>query len=200
MSEIKKGMTFEEILKIDLKDIVRQKNNLDYIPWMTAWTGLKTIYPDATYEIVRTEYSSPLWGDAETGYEVRTKITANNETHEMWRPIIDFRNKIIKQPCMADVNSAMMRCLAKNVAMFGYGSHVYAGEEFYNDQIGNEIKELQDEMLELAKQMADPKVGLREEAKTIIGHNGNAVKVKDVKEAKEIIVKLNERLQEKKEK
>jgi hypothetical protein len=192
MSEIKIGMSFEEILKIDLKDIVRQKNNLDYIPWMTAWTGLKTIYPDATYEIVRTEYSSPLWGDAETGYEVRTRITANNETHEMWRPIIDFRNKIIAKPSMADVNSAMMRCLAKNVAMFGYGSHVYAGEEFYNDQIGNEIKVLQDQILELAKQMSAAK--RKDEAIKLIGHGGVPTKIKDIKEAKEVIGKLENAL------
>jgi hypothetical protein len=55
-----------------------------------------------------------------------------------------------------------------------------------------EIKKLQNEILGLSKKMATKK--RRAEAIEIVGHGGVPSKIKDVKEAKEVIVKLNEAL------
>ncbi|MGB3465494.1 MAG: DUF1071 domain-containing protein, partial [Cyclobacteriaceae bacterium] len=49
--------------------------------------------------------------------------------HEMWLPVLDFRNKAMTNPTMFDVNKSVMRCLTKNLAMFGLGLYIYAGED-----------------------------------------------------------------------
>jgi hypothetical protein len=38
-------------------------------------------------------------------------------------------NKDIQPATMFDINTAIMRCLTKNLAMFGLGSYIYAGED-----------------------------------------------------------------------
>ena len=35
---------------------------------------------------------------------------------------------------MFDINKAIMRCLVKNLAMFGLGLYVYAGEDLHNEE------------------------------------------------------------------
>ena len=63
----------------------------------------------------------------------------------MWLPVMDsknkamkdtpyeyktrFGNKSVEQASMFDVNTAIMRCLVKNIAMFGLGLYIYAGED-----------------------------------------------------------------------
>jgi hypothetical protein len=42
---------------------------------------------------------------------------------------MDHRNKAIKNPDAFAVNTAMMRCLAKAIAMHGLGLYIYAGED-----------------------------------------------------------------------
>ena len=83
--------------------------------------------------------------DAKTGYMVQTSITADNQTYEMWLPVMDGANKAMKDEpytyktkfgektveaaTMFDVNKTIMRCLVKNMAMFGLGLYIYAGED-----------------------------------------------------------------------
>jgi hypothetical protein len=35
----------------------------------------------------------------------------------------------MKEPTMFDINKTIMRCLTKNLAMFGLGLYIYAGED-----------------------------------------------------------------------
>jgi len=42
---------------------------------------------------------------------------------------MDHRNKAILEPNMFDINKTVMRCLTKNLAMFGLGLYIYAGED-----------------------------------------------------------------------
>ena len=37
--------------------------------------------------------------------------------------------KSVEQASMFDVNKTIMRCLVKNIAMFGLGLYIYAGED-----------------------------------------------------------------------
>jgi hypothetical protein len=47
----------------------------------------------------------------------------------MWLPVMDSRNNAILQPRMTEINKTIMRCLTKNLAMFGLGLYIYAGED-----------------------------------------------------------------------
>jgi hypothetical protein len=44
-------------------------------------------------------------------------------------PVMDYRNKAIPNPDAFAVNTAMMRCLAKAIALHGIGLYIYAGED-----------------------------------------------------------------------
>src|SRR5699024_12718214 len=66
-------------------------------------------------------------------------------THEMWLTVMDYNNKPMKdkdytmtkfkkevsvqQANMFDINTTIMRCLTKNLAMHGLGLYIYAGED-----------------------------------------------------------------------
>ena len=44
-------------------------------------------------------------------------------------PVLDFKNQAIKNPNTMQLNTAMQRCLAKAIALFGISIHLYCGED-----------------------------------------------------------------------
>ena len=120
------------------------KDKLTYLSWVWAWQQVKSNYPDANYE-VRHWDGKPFLFDEYLGYMVETSVTIQGETMGMWLPVMDSKNKAMKQfpydyktrsgnktveaASMFDVNTAIMRCLVKNIAMFGLGLYIYAGED-----------------------------------------------------------------------
>ena len=135
---------FEELYNLNVNGKTEQKNGLTYLSWAWAWAEFKKVYPDATYEVVKFD-GLPYACDDDTGYMVYTKVTADGITHEMWLPVMDGANHAMKseryeiqtkykkipvEPAtMFDVNKTIMRCLTKNLAMFGLGLYIYAGED-----------------------------------------------------------------------
>ena len=135
---------FEELYNLNVNGKTEQKNGLTYLSWAWAWAEFKKVYPEATYEVVKFD-GLPYAYDANTGYMVYTKVTAEGVTHEMWLPVMDGANHAMKaeryevqtkykkipvEPAtMFDVNKTIMRCLTKNLAMFGLGLYIYAGED-----------------------------------------------------------------------
>jgi hypothetical protein len=53
-------------------------------------------------------------------------------------PVLDYRNKPISTPNAFDVNTSIMRCLVKAIAMHGLGLYIYAGEDTPPDE--DEVK------------------------------------------------------------
>lgn len=146
---------FEKLNSINCNDKVEIKDNgttkLSYLSWCYAWAETKKQYPDAQYEIKKFgENQLPYVYDEKTGYMVFTSVTIEGLTHEMWLPVMDNANKAmksesyvytvktkngtyvdkeVKAATMFDINKAIMRCLTKNLAMFGLGLYIYAGED-----------------------------------------------------------------------
>lgn len=135
---------FQEVYSINVNDKVEKKDGLSYLSWAYAWAEFKKIYPEATYEIKRFD-GKPYIYDENLGYMVFTSVTAESLTYEMWLPVMDGKNKAMKSESytyttkygeksvesatMFDVNKTIMRCLVKNLAMFGLGLYIYAGED-----------------------------------------------------------------------
>lgn len=140
---------FQELYSLDVNKYVEKKNDLSYLSWAYAWAEFKKIYPDATYEVKKDENGRCYFGDADIGYMVYTSVTAGGLTYEMWLPVMDNNNKSMKlngytystrygeksveAVSMFDINKAVMRCLVKNLAMFGLGLYIYAGEDLPED-------------------------------------------------------------------
>ena len=122
-----------ELLNMNVNEYTEKKNGLTYLSWSHAWGNFIKVYPDATYKIIKDELNNCYWGNNENGYMVYTEVTAGGITHEMWLPVMDFRNKSMLKPTTFDINKAVMRCLTKNLAMFGLGLYIYAGEDLPED-------------------------------------------------------------------
>lgn len=141
---------FKTLSLINVNDKTEKKQNLTYLSWAWAWSEFQKHCPDATYEIVKNENGLPYFSD-ESGAIVYTRVTVNEITHEMWLPVMDGANKSMKSEpynyyvrdwktkqtvektvlayTMFDINKTIMRCLTKNLAMFGLGIYIYAGED-----------------------------------------------------------------------
>lgn len=130
--------------KINCNDKTEKKNGLTYLSWSWAWGIVKENFADAKYEV--HEYNGkPYLYDEDLGYMVKTSVTINGDTIPMHLPVMDGANKAMKnqiyfyktkygeksveQASMFDVNKTIMRCLTKNLAMFGLGHYIYAGED-----------------------------------------------------------------------
>jgi hypothetical protein len=144
---------WEKLSRIDCSEHTEQKQGLTYLSWAWAWGVLKEAYPQATYQ-VREWNGIPYLHDQHLGYLVETSVTIEGETLTMRLPVMNSSNKAMKhepyeivykpknkQPytvaveaaTMFDINTAIMRCLVKNLAMFGLGHYIYAGEDLPND-------------------------------------------------------------------
>ena len=138
---------FETLFEINVNDHIEKKKDLTYLSWPYAWTEVKKKYPNATYKIhLFGEKQLSYVFDEGVGYMVFTSVTIASLTHTMWLPVMDSANKAMKsegytydtrykkdipvEPAtMFDVNKTIMRCLVKNLAMFGLGLYIYSGED-----------------------------------------------------------------------
>lgn len=121
-------MDFEKVYAINVNDKVEKKGNLNYLSWAFAWAEFKKIYPNAEYHVNAFD-GTFCSGNEKMGYMVQTEVRVGEQSYEMWLPIMDMRNSTILCPKMTDINKAIMRCLTKNLAMFGLGLYIYAGED-----------------------------------------------------------------------
>lgn len=145
----KEQTSFEKLYAINVNEKTERKNGLTYLSWAWAWAEFKKVYPEATYSVIHDSNGLPYFYDPNTGYMVFTQVTADGLTHEMWLPVMDGNNKAMKSEpytfktkykeftvqaaTMFDINKTIMRCLTKNLAMFGLGLYIYAGEDLPED-------------------------------------------------------------------
>jgi len=137
--ETKSLSVFERLSAINVNDKVEKKDNLTYLSWAWAWSEVKKACPDASYKVGTINTSEKL------GIMCNTEVTIEGETLTMWLPVMDSKNRAMKSEpytystkygektvdaaTMFDVNKTLMRCLVKNLAMFGLGIYIYAGED-----------------------------------------------------------------------
>lgn len=135
---------FEKLYEFNVNHKTDTKNGLKYLSWAYAWAEFKKVYPSATYNVEHYD-GKPYLVDAVLGYMVSTTVTVDDLTIPMHLPVLDGANKSMKaeaytystkykdKECAAasmfDINTAIMRCLTKNLAMFGLGLYIYAGED-----------------------------------------------------------------------
>ena len=135
---------FNKMLTVDVRKYVTTKQNQKYLSWVHAWQEFKKIYPDANYRVIDSEFGIPYF-ITPLGIIVKTEVTAGVETIPMHLPVMNNAmkamkdvqyayqtksgEKVVEPATMMDINKAIMRCLAKNIAMFGLGLFIYAGED-----------------------------------------------------------------------
>ena len=141
---------FTDLFGVNVNDKTDNRNGLTYLSWSWALAEVMKRYPDMTYSIWRDEQGRPYIADDDLGYMVFTSVTINGVTKDMWLPVMDSNNKAMKKEpytiktkyktinvasaTMFDVNKTIMRCLTKNLAMFGLGLYIYSGEDLPEDE------------------------------------------------------------------
>lgn len=120
---------FSDLNTIDVNKHTDKKGKFTYLSWAFAWGELKKRYPSAKFTVER--FGDKPYLENELGYMVFTTVTVDDVTHEMWLPVMNYRNQAIQkgQADMMDINKTIMRCLVKNIGMHGLGLYLYAGED-----------------------------------------------------------------------
>ena len=167
-TKVKKSV-FEILNAINVNEHVEKKKSgeknpdgsdkyLTFLSWVWAWGQVKQHFPDASYE-VRHWGDKPYLNDDQLGIMVETSVTISGETITMWLPVMNSSNKSMKSApysyktkngdkfveaaTMFDINKAIMRCLAKNIAMFGLGLYIYAGEDLPEEEAAQAKSDLE---------------------------------------------------------
>lgn len=212
---------FKELAVIDCTGKVEKKNGLTYLSWAWAWAEVATRF-DAKYEI-RYFDGKPYHFDDNLGYLVITEVTIDGHTRMMQLPVMDGSNKAqkwkaytyktktwertVEPATMFDINTAIMRCLTKNLAMFGLGHYIYAGEDLPPTVSADGTIEQYDESKPtpcsksqidtITKMIVDLDWEENKEVnidKLLLSVNKNKLSELSEWQAKSLIVKLNEKL------
>jgi len=116
-----------DLLKLNVNEHVEKKQNLSYLSWAWAWAEALKADPAATFE-VKTFDGKPYMDVNGTGM-VWVTVTMFNKPMTCFLPVMDHRNKPIQNPDSFQVNTAIMRCMTKGLALHGLGLYIYAGED-----------------------------------------------------------------------
>jgi hypothetical protein len=124
-------MTPSELLKINVNEHTEKKNGLTYLSWAWAWDQVLRADAQATYD-VKTFGDNPYMRIGDSAM-VWVTVTVFGKAITVQLPVLDYRNKCIANPNAFDINTSIMRCLTKGIAMHGLGLYIYAGEDLPMD-------------------------------------------------------------------
>jgi hypothetical protein len=152
-----KKTAFEVLSSINVNDAVKQKPNASkakYLPWSNAWAETKKRFPAATWRVVDSFSGndsglSMPYCSTPLGIMVKTEVTIDGVRQECQLPVLNSKNQslkdvpytlkgkygdqVVKAATMFDVNTTIMRCLTKNLALFGLGLYIYTDDTMPED-------------------------------------------------------------------
>jgi hypothetical protein len=128
-------MTPSDLLKINVNDHTEKKNGLTYLSWAWAWAEALKADPTANFEVKHFDYGGntvPFMSMNMTAM-VWVTVTMFGKPMTCFLPVMDHRNKPIMEPDSFQINTAIMRCMVKGLALHGLGLYIYAGEDLPDD-------------------------------------------------------------------
>ena len=178
----RRAIMFNALSNLDLSDKCEKRESLIYVSWSNAWSEFKSAYPSATYQILKNENGLPYFSDPNLGIMVFTEVTVDDVTHQMWLPVMDSKNKAMKlEPytysvwnnfkkafeektvqaaSMFDINKTLMRCLVKNLAMFGLGLYIFQGDDL-PEKSADDTTSAPQQTVRPVQQPVDPLAGIK---------------------------------------
>ena len=181
----RRAIMFNALKNLDLSNKCEKRESLIYLSWSNAWSEFKSAYPSATYIILKNENGLPYFSDPNLGIMVFTEVTVDDVTHQMWLPVMDSKNKSMKltpytyqvwdnykkafvektvqSASMFDVNKTLMRCLVKNLAMFGLGLYIFQGDDLPEKSADDTTSSASQQQMQKAvqQQPIDPLAGIK---------------------------------------
>jgi hypothetical protein len=121
------NMSIEMLLKKNVNEHVEKKNGLSYLSWAWAWAEALKADPKASYKIEM--FGDKCFMDINGTAMVFVTVTMFDKPMTCQLPVMDYRNKAILNPDAFAVNTAIMRCMTKALALHGLGLYLYSGED-----------------------------------------------------------------------
>lgn len=137
-------MTPADLLKINVNDKVEKKANLTYLSWAWAWAEALKADPAATFHVStfdRGDGVTQVYMDVNGTALVWVTVTMFGKPMTCQLPVMDHKNKPISNPDAFSVNTAIMRCMTKALALHGLGLYIYAGEDLPEGEEKPEVRE-----------------------------------------------------------
>lgn len=131
------AIKFKEMLNVDVREhLEKDFKGLNYLSWATAYQLMMENDPTATYDVLEDADGIPLFSRGNIHF-VKTTVTMFGQTKKMQLPVMDNKHNAVDAPTSRQVSDCIMRCLVKNIAMFGIGLRVFRKEgldEYNADQ------------------------------------------------------------------
>ena len=130
-------MLEHELLKLNVNEHTEKKQNLTYLSWAWAWAEALKADPDAFFTVKTFQNADGVdqcWMDVNGTAMVWVTVVIGKKARECFLPVMDHRNKPVPKPDAFQVNTAVMRCMTKCLALFGLGLYIYAGEDLPEDE------------------------------------------------------------------
>ena len=116
-----------KLLTKNVNDHVEKKNGLSYLSWAWAWAEALKADANATFKVEM--FDGKCFMDINGTAMVFVTVTMFNKPMTCQLPVMDYRNKAIPKPDAFAVNTAIMRCMTKALALHGLGLYLYSGED-----------------------------------------------------------------------
>ena len=116
-----------ELLKKNVNEHTEKKNGLTYLSWAWAWAEALKADSNASYKVEM--FGDKCFMDINGTAMVFVTVTMFGKPMTCQLPVMDFRNKAIPNPDAFAVNTAIMRCMTKALALHGLGLYLYSGED-----------------------------------------------------------------------
>ena len=116
-----------KLLAKDVNSHTEKKNNLTYLSWAWAWAEALKADANAVYKVEM--FDCKCYMDINGTAMVFVTVTMFGKAITCQLPVMDYRNKAIPNPDAFAVNTAIMRCMTKALALHGLGLYLYSGED-----------------------------------------------------------------------
>jgi len=116
-----------KLLSTNVNEHTEKKGGLTYLSWAWAWAEALKADEDATFKVEM--FGDKCFMDINGTAMVFVTVTMFRKPMTCQLPVMDFRNKAILNPDAFAVNTAIMRCMTKALALHGLGMYIYAGDD-----------------------------------------------------------------------
>lgn len=140
-----------DLLKTNVNEHTEKKGQLTYLSWAWAWAEALRADANASFQ-VQMFNGSPVCMIGQTCM-VWVTVTMFGKSLQCQLPVMDNRNKAIANPDAFAVNTAIMRCLAKAIALHGLGLYIYAGEDLPESDEPSITQSQEADIIALAKEV-----------------------------------------------
>ena len=133
-------MNQEQVLMLLNKNVnehTEKKANLTYLSWAWAWAEALKADPTAIYKVEM--FGDKCYMDVNGTAMVFVTVTMFGKPMTCQLPVMDFRNKAILNPDAFAVNTAIMRCMTKALALHGLGLYIYSGDDLPEGESSSSI-------------------------------------------------------------